>query len=313
MASSGSTRPLPAVRLLRRRPAHGRTSQGGPKFTPHPGRGSAHHLVSSPQEGVGRIGRGRKTIRQSGPGTDAEVAELSQHDMIEQTPAPTQTRWQRLAEFLFFVVLMLLLVFAALPFVDRAHWLACPSDTFLAGTFRPDLQELSWVAAATATCFVLEYWLIFLIPPLEEIFGNRIRRNDTRHPLLRHLQSNLSLAVLVAMVPLIFVAAFSNYCLRPGDIQFRTWPWADTQHYRWPDVVGIQTACWRGARGAWPAAYVFIMNDGATLNIMDSLRRADDHYPELDRALENVDFMFDSRGVSPRCGRADANLLRMRP
>jgi len=233
--------------------------------------------------------------------------------MSEQTPAPTQTRWQRLAEFLFFVVVMLLLVITALPLVYRSQGLVCPSDTFLAGTFRPDLQKLSWVGAATATCFALEYWLIFLIPSLEKIFGNRVRWNDARRPLLRHLQSNLDLAVLVAMVPLIFVAAFSNYCLRPGVIQFRTWPWADTQHYRWPDVVGIQTACWRGARGAWPASYVFIMYDGATLNIMDSLGRADDHYPELDRALKNVHFMFDSRGVSPQCGRADANLLRIRP
>ncbi len=233
--------------------------------------------------------------------------------MQEQIDTPSQTRWQRLFEFLFFIVLILPVGFASLLLLERLHWLSCPDGTFIAGTNRPELQKYSWVIALTAFCFLVEYWLIYFIPSTQRILGRHVRRHGRDSLFLHHFQSNASIVALCIAVPLVASAAFSNFCLDPNNIEFKAWPWSNFEQHHWQEVTEIQTACWRGSRSSWPAAYVLVMNDREPIDIDDGLRRTGDLYPELHQALKNVDFLFDSWAVEPQCRNSHAAFLRMRP
>ena len=226
---------------------------------------------------------------------------------------PSQTPWQRIAEFAFFVALSLPLVFASLFAIHRLQFWDCPTRTFLAGTTRPLLQEYALVVAATALALLLEYWLAYLIRPLEQIFGLRIARRSRRSRALKHFQSSAALAVLAVSFPLALAGVLSNFCLQPEAIQFRLLPWTSAESYGWNRVVTIRTGCQRGARGIWSTAFLLQMDDGATLNIGGSMVALENGYRPLTQALRNSSFSFDSRYVDPRCGVCRPELLRNRP
>jgi membrane protein YqaA with SNARE-associated domain len=233
--------------------------------------------------------------------------------MSGQEHSSIQTNRQKFFEFLFLVTIILPVGFVSLFILTKLAWYSCPSGTFVAGTTRPEMQKWSWVVALVALFFLAEYWLAYFVPAFRGIFGQRISRHRRKSSFHNHFQSNISIAVLCVCLPIIITAALSNFCLVPNAIQVRTWPWRDFQSHHWKDVANIQTGCWRSTRGAWPAAYVLEMNDGTAIDIEDGLRRKKPSYPELDRALQDVAFSFDSRGVAANCGRYDAKFLKTRP
>jgi hypothetical protein len=85
------------------------------------------------------------------------------------------------------------------------------------------------------------------------------------------------------------------------------------RHYSWGDVVAIKTSCTPGSRGGWNDSFVFIMRDGVSFDIMAWPRTVMRVYPEIVRALEGVEFVFNSEGVSARCAVPYVDLLVRRP
>ncbi|MBS0275540.1 MAG: hypothetical protein JSR55_14430 [Proteobacteria bacterium] len=231
-------------------------------------------------------------------------------DSKTETPA---TGKQRLFQFLFFLIAMAPVAFGSLFALTKLHWLSCPSGTFLAGTSHADLQKAAWVVSVVALFFLGEYWLSFYVPSFGKIIGQKARKYRHASPFLRRLQSNICILILCVSLPVMFIAALSNFCLTSDTVNARAWPWLEFRSYGWHQLGEIQTACWRGARGSWPSAYLLEMRDGATIDIANGLGRNAPLYPELHRALQDVPFEFDARRVAHDCRNSNVEFLKTRP
>lgn len=223
-----------------------------------------------------------------------------------------QSRWQRLAEFLLFVALMVPLMTGPLFLIAQLQGRLCPAETFATGTTQGGLQKYSLILAATALCFFFEYWIVYLIPALRKVIGRRFPHNR-RPGFRRHLQSNLALIGFAMALPAVIVAAGSPYCLAPHEILSKPLPWAGMKRHAWADVARIETSCTGGYRARWDTAFVLMMTDGSTLDIIQSSPSLIAIYPQLTRALQSADFTFSSEHVSPRCGAPNARVLGLRP
>jgi hypothetical protein len=125
-----------------------------------------------------------------------------------------------------------------------------------------------------------------------------------------------SLIVLSIMLPMSVAASLTQYCLLQQEILYQSWPWTGLQQYSWRDVATIETTCSRGGRGGWKGFFDVVMRDGARLEIpvppfwsvgSPPFVRV---YPEIARALDGVDFTFNSKNVSPGCPYASGLLRR---
>lgn len=224
-----------------------------------------------------------------------------------------ESRKQRFFGFVFLAIVAGALTVGSIFALSALQLRLCPASTFLTGSMHPSLQEAAVVIFALCLAFLIEHWAAFRFPKFGRLINLPFRKRRRQPFTLYHLWSNILIVVLCLALLLLWVAIFSNFCLTPTNIETRIWPWDTSQSRGWENVVYVQTACWRGSRGSWPAAYVLGFKDEYRLDIASGLNRKTDPYPELSKALQGVPFVFDSRAVSPNCGNAGVKLLRTRP
>jgi hypothetical protein len=119
-------------------------------------------------------------------------------------------------------------------------------------------------------------------------------------------------AILIGM-PLLFIAALSQFCLDSREILDRSWPWTAMHRHTWQDVVSIDTYCSSAGRGGWHISYFLVMRDRAAIEIASGERGFEDAYPSLRRALANSNYTFNVNFVPERCGYQYVDLLTTRP
>lgn len=192
----------------------------------------------------------------------------------------------------------------------------CPSGTFLfaSSQIATIFQVVPIFFASMAFCFLAANWLTHLIGPV----GNFFDRDAERHgePDYRTTQRGVlifSAAVLAIVLPISIAASLCQYCLLGDEILYQPWPWTGLRHYLWRDVAAIETACRPSRTGSWNVSFFLIMRDGTRIDIMARPRALVHAYPEIVRALQDVDFSFDPRGVRPGCHVPYIELLTRRP
>ena len=146
--------------------------------------------------------------------------------------------------------------------------------------------------------------------PLE---GEALRRQKAGFRSAQRRYLKIFAIVLANTLPLSVGFSFCQFCLEPGSIAYRSWPWSDFHTYAWQDVASIKADCYRGGRGSWKASYVMTMRDGTAIDIMASQRDAARALPTVIRMLHDSDITFDAHLVSRNCGAYGAELLRRRP
>jgi len=108
--------------------------------------------------------------------------------------------------------------------------------------------------------------------------------------------------VLITSIPTLLLATLgttSYFYLTSRGIAYRTSILAAERDYLWSDVTGIETACWynRGRQ----ASYTLLMRDQTRVGILESYPDFLKAYPVLASVLNRHSYVFDHRGVAPRC------------
>jgi hypothetical protein len=233
---------------------------------------------------------------------------------------------KRLSNLLYFaavIAVMAAISFAAIWLIEQLQSLRCPAGTFLvgAGDLAIMLQKIPIVFASFGFGILTVEWLVHSTQRLQRFQRDLMRFSMREDYELRYrtFQGDLlrfSLIVLSIMLPISVVASLWQYCLLQQEILYQPWPWTGLQQYSWSDVATIETTCSRGGRGGWKGFFDVVMRDGARLEIpvppfwsvgSPPFVRV---YPEIARALDGVDFTFNSKNVSPGCPYASGLLRR---
>jgi len=191
----------------------------------------------------------------------------------------------------------------------------CPDRTFLSGSdqIATGLQTLPIFMGSIGISFVAVNWIAHAIPPVRDFFDRDARRHNERgyaasqRGLLKFSMVTLALALAIGAG-----ASLSQYCLADDQLLYQRWPWTGLQRYSWHDIAAIETSCTR-SKSSWSGHFFLTLRDGSRFDLMAWPRALVRVYPEITQALEDVDFSFDARGVSPGCDVPYLALLTRRP
>jgi len=232
--------------------------------------------------------------------------------------SPTQRR-KSVANLLLvapaFVVMGLLSV-SVIWLIQQLQSTRCPYGTFLAGSGQAAtiVQAVPILLGSIGLALLSVNWLIHLAPPLRRFFDREARQHgEPGYERSQRSLAKFSTIVLAIMSPITMAASFCQYCLTPEQILYQPWPWTGLRQYSWQDVRAVETVCTHGRRGGWNGSLFLIMRDEASFDIMDWPRSTVRAYPDIVRALDGVDFVFDATQVRPGCNVPYVNLLIRRP
>ncbi len=213
--------------------------------------------------------------------------------------------------------------FAAAWLIEQLQSLRCPAGTFLLGSgdFARMLQRFPILFASFFLGILTVEWFIHSTQRLHRFKLGLMRFSPQRDYELRYRTfqrdvMRFSLIVLSIMLPISAAASLSQYCLLQQEILYQPRPWTGLEPYSWSEVAKIETTCSGGGKGGWKGFFDVVMRDGARLEIAvppfwslwsPPLLRA---YPEIARALDGVEFAFNSKDVSPGCPYARVLLRR---
>jgi hypothetical protein len=156
-------------------------------------------------------------------------------------------------------------------------------------------------------------WIAHSIPPVRDFFDRDARRHG--EPGYRASQRGLltfSAVTLALALAISGGASLSQYCLLDDRVLYQPGPWTGMRNYSWHDVATIETSCAR-SKSSWNGHFFMVMRDGSRFDLMAWPRALVRVYPEITRALNGVDFAFDSSRVRPGCALPYLAVLTRRP
>ena len=191
----------------------------------------------------------------------------------------------------------------------------CPAGTFLfgSGQVATALQAVPIFLGSIGISFVAVNWIAHSVPPARDFFDRDARRRGepgyaaTQRGLPRFSLATLALAWAVGAA-----ASLSQYCLSGDRVLYQRWPWSGLQQHSWHDIAGIETSCFR-SKSSWTGHFFLTLRDGSRFDLMAWPRAFVRVYPEIQAALEDGHFSFDSRGVMPGCDLSYRAVLTRRP
>jgi len=191
----------------------------------------------------------------------------------------------------------------------------CPGGTFLVGSGQvaTAFQTIPIFMGSIGISFLAVNGIAHSIAPVRNFFDRDARQHA--EPGYRASQQGLltfSLITLALGLAIGAGASLSQYCLADDQVLYQRWPWTGLQQHSWHDIAAIETSCSR-SKSAWTGHYFLIMRDGSRFDLMAWPRALVRVYPEIARALKDVDFSFDSRRVRPGCDVPYLAVLTRRP
>ncbi len=230
--------------------------------------------------------------------------------MGASAPSGLRKGGQRLVDFLLLLVTFVPLFVFFLFLGNHLSMWFCPAKTFMAGPLSGFGQFASSGLLAWSLSYLIQRGLFLLAPGLVRAAGYPAAYKHTSKPgSWPAFWLKLAAIVAVLSVPWMLANAATEFCLSAGGIGYRPAPWDDARHYRWDDVVAIQTSCVRGARGRWSVSYDVGLRDGTYFDIATAANEWKNGYPRLAHALAGRHVAFDSSRVAPDCG-ASVEVLR---
>ena len=199
--------------------------------------------------------------------------------------------------------------------LQRFQSARCPEGTFLfgSGQVATAFQTIPIFMGSIGISFLAVNWIAHSIAPVRDFFDRDARQHAK--PGYRASQQGLlsfSMITLALALAIGAGASLSQYCLADDQVLYQRWPWTGLQQHSWHDIAAIETSCSR-SRSSWTGHYFLIMRDGSRFDLMAWPRALVRVYPEIRDALKDVDFSFDSRGVSPGCDVPYLAVLTRRP